>query len=254
MPNDHAKEKEKVEARFGRDKVFWGPEVSDLGAAAAAILYIFGGPAGAALAGQLAESKLKEFGGWGAEAAVWLVENGAAVSGATVYCERINIDHWERPFGHRVYFKRSYQVYVAYRKSSASGAASSAESSTHGRHVEWSHKLGWAIESPQEVAEGGFLSNNNFKAVVQGDGNFVLYDANGPVWASKTDGVGIAPYRLALQADGNLVLYDGAQQAIWASATHGQGKGPYRLNLQSDRNLVLYDSESKALWASNTHY
>jgi len=106
--NDHAKEKRKVEERF--EKVFWGPEVSDLGAIATGILFFFDG---GTVSGPIAEQKLKELGSWGAEAAVWLLQNPGTVYGGT-----INIDHWETIFGRKIYYKRSYRSYVAINKTS----------------------------------------------------------------------------------------------------------------------------------------
>lgn len=97
--------------------------------------------------------------------------------------------------------------------------------------------------------------NDQFRAVIQHDGNFVLYDIhNHPFWATNTNGKGHGPYRVVLQADGNLVLYDHHGHAHWASNTNGHGHGPYRLVLQDDRNLVLYDHQDRPTWASNTHH
>ncbi len=113
MPNDHEIEKKKVEARFG--DVLWGPEVSELGAVATAVLAVFDG---GSLSGELAMEKLKEIGGFGAEAAVWL----ASRAGKVVYGGQINIDHWETPtvkvMGRvvakkKINFNRSHRVYVA---------------------------------------------------------------------------------------------------------------------------------------------
>ena len=55
-------------------------------------------------------------------------------------------------------------------------------------------------------------SNGNI-AIMQDDGNFVLYDQNNePVWASNTAGKPGA--YLAVQDDGNLVVYPGRQRAV----------------------------------------
>lgn len=46
-------------------------------------------------------------------------------------------------------------------------------------------------------------------AVMQPDGNFVLYDANAqPYFSSATSGQGVSPMRLTLQATGQLVMFD----------------------------------------------
>ena len=53
-------------------------------------------------------------------------------------------------------------------------------------------------------------------ASVRKDGNFVLYTADDPVWASQTKGA--KDVRLILQDDRNLVLYAG-HEAAWSSKT-----------------------------------
>jgi len=103
-------------------------------------------------------------------------------------------------------------------------------------------------------------TNKKYFAIMQTDGNFVLYSAgsfNGkrkdnPIWASNTMRKGTGPYKVWMQNDGNLVVYD-SKSPIWASNTSGKGKGPYKLLLQDDGNFVLYDSVNAVIWASNTN-
>ena len=90
-------------------------------------------------------------------------------------------------------------------------------------------------------------NNGTFIAIMQHDGNFVLYEHGRPLWASNTVGRGT---RCIMQSDGNLVVYDN-QHPTWASNTHG--KGGHYLIVQNDGNLVLYDRHDKPLWASNTN-
>jgi hypothetical protein len=93
--------------------------------------------------------------------------------------------------------------------------------------------------------------NGKFEAVMQVDGNFVIYAANRqPLWATGTNGVGLRPYRLAMQADGNLVVY-GSSGATWASGLRG-GTSPYTLILRNDGNLVVEDSSHRPIWESGT--
>jgi len=94
-------------------------------------------------------------------------------------------------------------------------------------------------------------SNGSYKAVVQGDGNFVLYHGTKALWASGTNGKG-SGCSLDVQEDNNLVLYDSKGHALWATSTNGKGSSPAWLLAQDDGNLVLYDGNDKPLWASNT--
>jgi hypothetical protein len=86
-------------------------------------------------------------------------------------------------------------------------------------------------------------------AVMQGDGNFVVYGAGSALWSSGT--AGRAPGgRLVMQGDGNVVLYRKDGVAVWSSRTNGAGANG-RLTIQNDQNLVLYIA-SKARWATYT--
>jgi hypothetical protein len=106
-----------------------------------------------------------------------------------------------------------------------------------------------------------YSPNNKYFAVMQSDGNFVLY-SNGqnngrgsdhPTWASGTNGRGNGPFKVVMQTDGNLVLYDSRGQPTWASNTNGRGTQPFKLVMQDDANLVLYDKNGTPTWASNTY-
>jgi hypothetical protein len=84
--------------------------------------------------------------------------------------------------------------------------------------------------------------DGRFTAVMQTDGNFVVYDGNAPLWASNTN-FDLGAYFAAMQLDGNFVVYTGSPQLqgapLWASATN-LGAGPYFLTMQADGNLVVY--------------
>jgi hypothetical protein len=108
-----------------------------------------------------------------------------------------------------------------------------------------------------------------YQAVMQTDGNFVVYrfDANGnrtPTFWTNTGGKVDGRYwKLVPQADGNLVLYETdlageTGSAIWASNTAGIRKpapGHFGLSMQQDGNLVLYlfyeDGSCDPVWASD---
>ncbi|MER8045960.1 hypothetical protein [Streptomyces sp. NPDC094032] len=79
------------------------------------------------------------------------------------------------------------------------------------------------------------------------------------VWASGTNGrsAGAA----VMQADGNFVVYDADDQAVWASGTGPEHDGEYVwLRVQRDGNMVLYkghaagedESQWVAVWSTGT--
>ncbi|MEM7337249.1 MAG: hypothetical protein AAF467_01310 [Actinomycetota bacterium] len=83
--------------------------------------------------------------------------------------------------------------------------------------------------------------------VLQGDQNLVLYRGSTPLWASNTVGSGAS--RAVMQGDGNFVLYTSDWRPVWASNTHGSGGD--RIVMQGDCNLVIYRGSSP-VWATNT--
>ena len=89
-------------------------------------------------------------------------------------------------------------------------------------------------------------ADNRYEAIMQTDGNLVVYGPSGAGWnIAKQVGGGA---RLVMQSDGNLVVYAASGSAAWSSSTaasHGD-----RLTLQSDGNLVIYDGSSRPLWSS----
>ncbi|MCA2603281.1 MAG: FG-GAP repeat protein, partial [Microcystis sp. M29BS1] len=90
-----------------------------------------------------------------------------------------------------------------------------------------------ATSSVQLLAAGDFNADG-YADFAQGNSTYNIVAGN---------------YELIMQADGNLVLYDGAG-AVWASNTNGQG-GQYVI-MQGDGNLVIYNAGGIAVWASNT--
>jgi hypothetical protein len=122
-----------------------------------------------------------------------------------------------------------------------------AEASTNQRPIGSPSSLG----AGQQLQEGGSLQSPNglFTAVLQYDGNFVLYGPQGPLWADHVNSY-YGPNHLVLQYDGNLVAYLWNDRPLWASGTFG-GSGSV-LVMQDDGNLVVYDGRSQPLWASGT--
>jgi hypothetical protein len=100
--------------------------------------------------------------------------------------------------------------------------------------------------------------NGQYSAVMQDDGNFVLYwgcppdKLVGAMWTSDTSGLG--DMSLSMQHDGNLVVYrDGKAQ--WASNTTGKSGSLFAL-LANDGNFLLYqgtpDKPGTAYWDTAT--
>jgi hypothetical protein len=98
------------------------------------------------------------------------------------------------------------------------------------------------IESPQR----------KFYAIMQGDGNFVVYrgtrdDPQGALWHTNSYG---APgkYYAIMQGDGNFAVYKGAppppkRGALWHTKKHG-AKGDFFAVIQDDGNFVVYKGTS----------
>jgi len=104
------------------------------------------------------------------------------------------------------------------------------------------------IPSGASIAVGSsyYSDNQLYRLVMQGDGNLVLYRANGSArWNSQTS---FAPGASAyVQGDGNVVIYSAASQAIWYTGTGGN-PGAY-LSIQDDGNLVVRRGYDNApLW------
>ena len=114
------------------------------------------------------------------------------------------------------------------------------------------------LNNAQTLNTGDFLSSGNgYYAVMQNDGNFVLYVTNDWVpanarWASGTNGKGVFPTHITMQDDGNLVIYDTYMNPTWASHTEYKGTKPHVLTMQTDGNLVVYDGNGNPTWASKT--
>jgi hypothetical protein len=99
-----------------------------------------------------------------------------------------------------------------------------------------------------ETSDAIVSKNGFFRAVMQTDCNFVVYNAPRALWASGTQGRGSGCF-VAMQGDGNLVVYTQGGVPVWASGTNGNANA--EVVMQDDGNLVVY-AGGRALWASNT--
>ena len=88
--------------------------------------------------------------------------------------------------------------------------------------------------------------NRRFKAVMQLDGNFVLFAGERPLWATNTVGRG---YRVMMQRDGSLILSDKDRSPLWVVDTLFEGN---YLICQDDGNLALYLSNRTLFWSTKT--
>lgn len=93
-----------------------------------------------------------------------------------------------------------------------------------------------------------YSCDGRFRLVLQLDGNLVLYQGGTPLWDSATAGRSSAV--AIMQMDGNFVIYDSAGNPIWASGTPNN-PGAY-LAVQNDGNVVVYSASNQPLWATHT--
>jgi hypothetical protein len=97
--------------------------------------------------------------------------------------------------------------------------------------------------------------DGRFKLVMQDDGNLVLYHVaptgSFALWQSDTwhKGAGWTADNAIMQTDGNFVVYS-PTAVQWASNTWNQPGST--LAVQTDGNLVVYNPSHTAIWASNT--
>ena len=111
-------------------------------------------------------------------------------------------------------------------------------------------QAGNTLQSNERLTQGQFMQSDDgrFRVHFQSDGNFVLYQINGPVlWASYA--FSTHPIWAIMQTDGNLVVQDDTFAVVWTSGTGGNYGA--RLSVQDDGNLVIY-SGSTAIWHTNT--
>jgi hypothetical protein len=84
------------------------------------------------------------------------------------------------------------------------------------------------ILQPGESLQTGSVMHSEdgrYLAVMQADGNFVVYRNDGSsraIWSTNTTGRGAV--LAVMQHDGNFVLYDGAGRAVWWTASNGRDR------------------------------
>jgi GH25 family lysozyme M1 (1,4-beta-N-acetylmuramidase) len=123
---------------------------------------------------------------------------------------------------------------------------------TNSSGVTWKAPVaGYDLLMPGYTLKSGQLLHDlsgQVQALMQGDGNFVLYIGGKAKWSTRTQGNAGAV--LKLQTDGNLVIYDTAGNARWNTHTATVGNGT-NLSMRADGKLVLYKGAT-GVWDSGT--
>ena len=104
------------------------------------------------------------------------------------------------------------------------------------------------LQSGARLLPGQSLTSTNgrYRLLYQTDGNLVLYDdvERTATWSTATTGTSAG--QALLQGDGNFVIYDAQGVDRWATGTVGNANA--RLLVQNDGNLVLYRADGEAIW------
>jgi hypothetical protein len=103
---------------------------------------------------------------------------------------------------------------------------------------------GQSLHAGQQVVS----TDGRFRLVYQSDGNLVLYQAGIALWHSHTNGT--TPGLAAMQGDGNFVIYNASGVPVWHTSTFGNPGAI--LAIQNDGNLVIYRADGVPIWASGT--
>lgn len=93
-----------------------------------------------------------------------------------------------------------------------------------------------------------YSCDKRFTLHLQNDGNLVLLMDGIVLWSTNTAGKDTA--EAIMQRDGNFVLYDRKGKPLWATNTLDTS-GAYFV-IQNDGNLVIYNASGRSIWASHT--
>ena len=111
--------------------------------------------------------------------------------------------------------------------------------------------MGSSLSSGTTLSNSGTLTSANglYRAIIQYDGNFVIYRGNIPVWSAQV-AQGIGPWKLTLQPNGNLVITDSTHAITFSSNTILKGTAPWQLVMQINGELILYDANMNPIWSA----
>ncbi len=102
----------------------------------------------------------------------------------------------------------------------------------------------------QTLQSNAYITSPNaqFALVMQSDGNLVEYHGGSALWATGTGG---NPGAYAIvQYDGNFVVYTSSGSPLWGSGTNGQNTSS--VYMEDDGNLIAWGPNGNILWTSNT--
>ncbi len=102
------------------------------------------------------------------------------------------------------------------------------------------------LPSGQQLQSGDFMrsSDRRYELRMQSDGNLVLVLDGSPIWNAGTGGN--PGSRAVMQTDGNFVVYSAGGQALWHTRTTGNSSA--YASLQTDGNFVIYSASRTPLW------
>ncbi len=112
---------------------------------------------------------------------------------------------------------------------------------------------------PKNICQGQcpvemISEKGTYKAVMQGDGNFVIYKVGGAaIWSTGTGGKGTGPYKAILQSTGELTINDNTNKVLWVSVLSAATKGtaPYKGVITDIGEFIIYNSSGTQIWNSS---
>lgn len=105
-------------------------------------------------------------------------------------------------------------------------------------------RSGWRLDSGEQLVS----TNHAYRLLMQPDGNLVEYPMNGSTAIWNTGTAGHPGAYAIMQGDGNLVVYSAGGTALWNAATVGHPNSI--LYMQADGNVVIYNNGT-AIWSKN---
>jgi hypothetical protein len=123
---------------------------------------------------------------------------------------------------------------------------------SHQWHFELVYGVPAYTTGSTEFFNGDYCQIGKAKLIMQ-RGDLFVYDERGVIrWRASWENSRVNGYaqEAVMQLDGNFVLYDGAGQAQWASNTYTGLEG--RLAVQADGNVVVYTPGWRPGWSSRS--